>query len=389
MMSERNTTHVQTVVIGGGQAGLSVGYHLARRKLPFVILDASERIGDAWRMRWDSLRLFTPARYAGLAGMRFPGRGDTFPTKQQMADYLETYARHFELPVRSSVRVDRLARRGDGFVVTAGDQRYECENVVVAMADHQVPRVPSFASGLDPGIVQLHSHAYRNPTQLAPGDVLVVGVGNSGADIALEVARTHRTWLSGRESGQVPFAIESPIARHVLVRLVRALGHHVLNTSTPIGRRLRPTLLRRAAPLVRVKIRDLRDAGVERVSRVVGVRDGRPRLADDRTLDVANVIWCTGYEPGFTWIDMPVFDDGGLPRYERGVVAEARGLFFVGLHFLYAMTSDTLFGIDRDARHVTRELARRVRFMRETGADHGARSSTGTTGPRPLSDRAA
>ena len=212
-----NTTcdsrELQTIVIGGGQAGLSVGYHLAKRGLPFQILDANPRIGDAWRNRWDSLRLFNPARYAGLPGLRFPARGDTFPTKEQMADYLVDYARRFDLPVRNGVRVDRLWKEGDRFVMTAGTQRFESENVVVAMANYQVPWVPAFARDLDPEIVQLHSHEYRNPSQLREGGVLVVGVGNSGAEIAIEAARSHPTWISGKESGHIPWPIDSLIRK--------------------------------------------------------------------------------------------------------------------------------------------------------------------------------
>ena len=189
----------QTIVIGGGQAGLSVGYHLQRRGIPFLILDASQRIGDAWRQRWDSLRLFTPARYDGLPGWAYPARGDAFITKNQMADYLEAYAKRFDLPVQTGVRVDGLSRQGDRFVVTAGERRFEADQVVVAMANYQVPRVPPFAPELDRRIVQLHSLEYRNPSQLRAGGVLVVGVGNSGADIALEVVRSHPTWLAGKE----------------------------------------------------------------------------------------------------------------------------------------------------------------------------------------------
>jgi putative flavoprotein involved in K+ transport len=285
MGSQRQPERIQTIIIGGGQAGLSVGYHLARRGLPFLILDASERIGDAWRNRWDSLQLFTPARYAGLPGLRFPARGDAFPTKDQMADYLESYAERFDLPVLSGVRVDRLWRHGHHFLMAAGDLRFEADQVVVAMADYQTPRLPSFAQKLDPGILQLHSQHYRNPAQLKEGGVLVVGAGNSGADIGIEVARTHPTWMSGKESGHIPFRIEGVVARHLLVRMVRFVGHQVLTVSTPVGRRLRPKLLSRAAPLVRVKPEDLAAAGVERVPRVVGVRDGRPLLADDRVLE--------------------------------------------------------------------------------------------------------
>jgi putative flavoprotein involved in K+ transport len=354
---------VQTIVVGGGQAGLAVGHQLRRRGLPFLILDANARVGDAWRSRWDSLRLFTPARYAGLPGLRFPARGDSFPTKDQMADYLEAYARHFELPICHGVRVESLSREGGRFQLKAGERHYEADNVVVAMANYQRPRRPAFAAEFDRHIVQLHSHEYRDASQLRDGSVLVVGAGNSGADISLECSRTRETFLSGTETGHVPFPIESALGRFVLVRLVRFFGHHVLTLATPLGRRLRPKLLHTAAPLVRVRPVDLAAAGVERVARVAGVRDGRPLLADGRVLEPANVIWCTGYDPGFSWIRLPVFDERGDPRHERGVGREVPGLYFVGLHFLYSMTSATLLGVGRDAGHVAKAIASRVREL--------------------------
>lgn len=206
---------VETVIVGGGQAGLSVGYHLAQRGQPFLILDAHERVGDAWRTRWDSLRLFTPGRYNSLAGMPFPGPVRSFPTKDEVADYLERYAARFELPIETGVRVDRLSKNGERFVLTAGDRQFEADNVVVAMATHQVPWTPPFASDLDPEIAQLHAGEYRNPSQLQEGAVLVVGVGNSGGEIAVEVADSHPTWLAGKESGHVPFRIEGTAARFI------------------------------------------------------------------------------------------------------------------------------------------------------------------------------
>jgi len=294
------TNSYKTVVIGGGQAGLVTGYYLQHRQQDFVILDASERVGDAWRSRWDSLRLFTPARYNGLPGMPFPAPAHSFPTKDQMADFLEAYAARFNLPVLSGVRVSKLSRNGGHFVVAAGDRRFEADNVIVAMASYQRPRVPTFAQQLDPGIVQMHSHAYRNPAQLQDGGVLIVGAGNSGAEIAFEVARSHPTWLSGRDVGHIPFRIEGTAARVLLARLVlRGLFHHVLAVNTPIGRKLRPKILSQGGPLVRVKPRDLAAAGVERVPKMAGVQDGLPVLEDGRVLDVANVIWCTGFYPGF------------------------------------------------------------------------------------------
>ena len=352
---------VQTLILGGGQAGLAVGYHLARRDLPFLILDANERIGDSWRRRWDSLRLFTPARYNALPGMAFPGPARVFSTKDEVADYLAAYAARFELPLRTGIRVDRLSRNGTGFMVEAGDRRFEADNVVVAMGSDQVPRMPAFADQLDPGIVQLHSGEYRNPAQLQEGSVLVVGAGNSGAEIAIEVVKQHPTWLAGKESGHVPFRIERAAAKFVFLPLLfRFIGHRVLTVRTPIGRRMRPKLLSHGAPLVRVKPKDVVAAGIERVPRVVGARGGLPLLEDGRVLEAANVIWCTGFRPDFSWIDLPVFGDEDEPIepiHRRGIVPNEPGLYFVGLFFLYAMSSGFLPGVGRDAAHIVKAIA--------------------------------
>jgi putative flavoprotein involved in K+ transport len=362
MAHSRNTERIDTVVIGGGQAGLSVGYHLKRLGVPFVILDASASVGDVWRRRWDSLRLFTPARYAGLDGLPFPAPKHAFPTKDEMGDYLEAYAREFSLPVRSGVRVERLSRVGRRFLVVAGDRRVEADQVVVAMANHQRPRVPPFATALRPDIVQLHAIDYRNLRQLREGPTLVAGAGNSGAEIALEAVQGRRTWLAGTETGHIPFRIEGLAARMALTTLVlRVVFHRVLSVDSPIGRRARPRMLHRAAPLVRVKPRDLAAAGVERCPRVAGVRDGLPQLEDGRVLDVANVVWCTGFHPGFSWIDLPVFGPDGDVRHDRGVAADEPGLYFVGLHFLSAMSSEMIHGVGRDAARIAGLVAARER----------------------------
>ncbi|MFL5518021.1 MAG: flavin-containing monooxygenase [Gemmatimonadales bacterium] len=353
----RQSERVETVIIGGGQAGLSVGYYLARRGLPFVILEAKQRIGDAWRARWDSLRLFTPARYDGIAGLPFPAGAHSFPSKDEMADYLEGYAVRFKLPVRTGVKVDRLSREGDRYVVAAGDLRFEADNVVVAMATYQRPRVPAFAAELDPGIVQLHSSDYRNLSQLRKGGVLIVGAGNSGSEIAMEAARAgYPTWMSGRDTGHVPFRIESKAGRYLLPVVFRLVFHRILTVDTPIGRKARPKIVAKGAPLIRVKPEDLAAAGVERVPRTVGMKNGLPLLEDGRVLEVANVVWCTGFHPGFSWIDLPVLKDGE-PEHYRGVVAGAPGLYFVGLHFLYALSSTMIHGVSRDAEHVARTIA--------------------------------
>lgn len=350
----------ESVVIGGGQAGLSVGYHLARRGLPFVILDACERIGDSWRKRWDSLHLFTPARFDGLDGMPFPAPPDAYPSKDEMADYLEAYARRFRLPVRSGTKVERLTYENGVFVIEAGNARFEADNVIVAMSNFQKPRIPPFARDLDPDIRQLHSSEYRNLSQLKKGGVLLVGAGNSGAEIALEAALGgHATWLAGRDTGYLPFRLAGSGALMLPAWLVlRLIFHRVLTVKTPVGRAARRKLGSHGGPLIRVKPAQLAAAGVVRAGKVTGVRDGKP-LVNGMPLDVANVIWCTGFVPGFSWIDLPVIQ-GDEPVHESGVVREYPGLYFVGLHFLHAMSSVMVHGVGRDADRIAGLVAQRV-----------------------------
>jgi putative flavoprotein involved in K+ transport len=350
------TFSYETIVIGGGQAGLSTGYYLQQLGRDFVILDANERIGDAWRKRWDSLRLFTPAHYNGLPGMPFPAPAHSFPTKDHMADYLEAYAARFELPFRTSVEVDKLSKQGGRFVVTAGEQRFEADNVVVATGGYHGPRIPAFARELDPGIVQLHSSEYRRPSQLQEGGVLVVGAANSGAEIALEVSRSHQTWLSGRHPGSDPLGSEAWWTKLVIPVFWFALSH--LTVNTPIGRTVANQLRTHGLPVVRVKPGDLLAAGVERIhGRTVGARDGLPVLEDGHALAVTNVIWCTGFQPDFGWIDLPIFGDDGQPMHQRGVVTSEPGLYFVSLIFLSAATSSLVGGVGRDAAYIADQIA--------------------------------
>lgn len=345
---------LDVIVIGGGQAGLSVGYHLAQTGARFVILDANERVGDSWRKRWGSLRLFTPAKFDGLDGMPFPAPRNYFPTKDEMADYLEAYALRFQLPVRNGVRVQRLFKRDGRYVVTAGILELEARQVVVAMAKYQRAKVPAFAAGISTEIIQVHSCDYRSSGQLQPGGVLLVGAGNSGADIALETVRAGRkTWLAGANTGEIPFRPESFLGRNLLGPLVLGfIFHYLLTVKTPLGRKARQGVLAKGTPLIRVKRRDLTAAGVERTPRVVGVRDGLPLLEDGRTLAVTNVIWCSGFDSGFDWIDLPVFGDDGEPTHKSGMVESQPGLFFIGLPFLHAMSSSMIHGVGRDAARI-------------------------------------
>lgn len=348
------------IVIGGGQAGLAMGYHFARRGVPFVILDAGPRIGDRWRQRWDSLQLFTPAGFDGLDGMKFPADSNVFPSRNEMADYLEQYAARFELPVRNNVRVDRLSRDQGGFAISAGGRHFVADQVVVAMGLYQVPRAPAYASHLDPSVVQMHSFDYRNPSQLADGETLIVGAGNSGAEIAMDLVRSGRpVRLSGRFPGEIPFRIERGLGRLLTRIVLRGLFHHLATLRTPIGRKMRSQLLSGGGDtLIRVKRRDLEAAVLEWVPRVVGIRDGLPELSDGRVLDVKNVVWCTGFDQGLSWIDLPLFGADGHPIHRRGVSAQ-QGLCFVGHHFLYAASSGMLQGVSRDAKYIAQHIKRR------------------------------
>jgi putative flavoprotein involved in K+ transport len=347
----------QTVVIGGSQAGLAVAYHLQRRGLPFVVVDEHHRVGDAWRNRWDSLRLFTPAPYDGLPGVPFPGSGSTYPTKDAVADYLEAYAREFGLPMRTGVTVQRLSAANGRFDVFCGSEALPAHNVVVATGAFHHPRIPAFAGALGNAIGQLHSRDYRNRSQVRAGGVLVVGAGNSGAEIAMELASGHRTWLSGPDTGQEPTRAGSIPDRFVTPLLWLAATR--LTVKSRPGRKLRDRFLDppRGIPLGRVRRKDIIAAGIERVGRTTGVRDGYPLLEDGRVLEVSTVIWCTGYTPDFSWIDLPLQTRHGYPVQDRGIVESIPGLYFVGLPFLHSLSSALLGGVGRDAAHIVDHIA--------------------------------
>lgn len=363
MDGNRTTKNVDTVVIGAGQAGLSAGYHLAKKSLPFLILDADERIGDHWRDRWDSLRLYSPARYDSLPGMRFPAPSSHWPTGREMADYLQAYTRRFDLPVRSASRVVRVEQDPGGFVLSTADGgRFAAAQVIVATGPFREPNIPPFARQLDPSIRQMHSHEYRNPGQLQAGPVLVVGLSHSGADIAFEAADSgHPTILSGKSHGQLPIRVTDRKWAMIGWPIVEFVFAHVLTMRTPMGRRMRPEIRKGGGPLIRIRLGDLDRAGVERHdAKTVGVRDGRPVLADGTARDVSNVIWATGYRPDYSFIAAPILGDDGWPIEQRGVSPTVPGLYFLGVPFQYAFSSMLVAGAGRDAAHVVGHIAQRV-----------------------------
>jgi putative flavoprotein involved in K+ transport len=354
--------HIETVIVGAGQAGLSTAHELRRRGHDCVVLDRGHRVGDGWRRQWDTLRLYSPAKFDGLRGMPFPADPWSFPGKDEVADYLEAYAARFELPIRLGTRVERVAPAPDGgFRVLTDTGEIRCGNVVVATGTFgRAPNVPAAARELDPGILQLHSSEYRRPAQLRPGPVLVVGASHSGTEIAYETAQTHPTTLVGRDTGEIPIPWGSRRLRVAFPVLLFA-WRHVVTRRTPLGRKEMAHVRAHGGPMLRVKRADLAARGVVRhEARVVGAREGRPLLDDGTLVEAANVVWATGFRQSFEWIDLPVFGADGWPREYRGVVGEAPGLFFCGLSFQYAFSSMLVAGAGRDAEHVARRIVARA-----------------------------
>ena len=336
----------ETVIIGAGQAGLAAGYWLSKQDNDFVILDANARVGDVWRNRWDSLQLFTPAKYSGLPGMAFPGNPYHLPARTQVADYMEWYAQVNELPVRTGVRVSSVRRVAGLFEIETDDVRFQAHNVIVATGAFQTPVIPGFAKELDAGIFQVHSSGYRNSAQLPDGDVMVVGAANSGAQIALEISRTRNVILAGRSVGSFP--------RRVLGRdLFDWLWATVMKPGADsfIGRRIRRDVLSGTDKLIGMSEKDLLSTTLRRTGRVSGVKDGAPVLDDGSIANVGSIVWCTGFRPDFRWIDAPVFGEDGYPRHTRGAT-EVPGLYFLGLRFLYRLNSSLVGGVGADAQHV-------------------------------------
>lgn len=357
MTELRSQKDVDVVVVGAGQAGLATSYYLNREGIDHVVLDGAGRIGDSWRARWDSLRLFTPANYDGLPGMPFPAPAGSFPTKDETAAYLEAYVEHYRLPVRLGQRVDRLSQQGSRYLLTAGGQTITASHVVVATGAHQTKRIPAWAGTVDGSTRQLHVADYRNPTQLQPGPALVVGAGNSGTEIAIELAEAgHQTLLAGNSTGHIP-----RVARTFNGLFFWFLANKIFSIDTPIGRKMRPQAQARGGPLISLTFKDVAAAGVELAPRVTGILEGRPVLEDGREVDVANIIWCTGFGHDFSWIDLPDVRPDQLPEHDRGVMPSHAGLYFIGLPFHSKLASAFIGGVGDDAKNLVATIAARLK----------------------------
>jgi putative flavoprotein involved in K+ transport len=355
---QRQGDRLDVVVVGGGQSGLAMAWHLQRQGLNFVVLEAGPELGHTWRSRWDSLKLFTPAQYDALPGMAFPAPADTYPAKDPVADYLQAYAKAFDLPVRLNARATSLVQTDGGFEVKAAGQTYRARQVVVATGPFQVPFVPPQARGLDPSVAQVHSADYRNPEHLPEGPVLVVGGGNSGFQIAEELAATRQVDLS--IATRYPMLPQRPAGRDLFWWLTRLGLLRVTVTSRP-GRRMS-----RRDFVIGTNRRRLEGKGVRFRPRLVDAEGRTVRFADHRLLeDVGVVVWATGYRPDYGWIEVPGVVREGHVVQRRGV-AEVPGLYFVGLSWQHTRGSALLGFVQQDAAYVADRIQAQQAAMSAT-----------------------
>jgi putative flavoprotein involved in K+ transport len=342
------TKRREVVVVGGGQAGLAIGYLLLRQGRNFAILEAAEEPAAAWRERWDSLKLFTPARYNSLPGLPFPGDPDSYPGRDEVVAYLTDYARHFDLPVELASPVRAIRTIGGAYVVELDHRVYEAEQVVIATGPFQVPFVPALAERLDPVVVQLHSTDYRSPEGIPDGRVLVVGGGNTGFQIAEELSAGREVHLSiGSRQMPLPQRI---LGRDLFWYLDRTGLIRKTRTSR-LGRRMegRDTLIGSTPRALR------RRHGVELHGRATDAAGFTVTFRDGSTLEVGTVLWATGFRVDHSWVDVPVFDDKGRPRHRRGVT-ESPGLYFLGLSWQHTRGSALLGWVKDDAEYIAEQI---------------------------------
>ena len=341
---------LDVLVIGGGQAGLAMGHHLAQRGSRFLILDASAEIGQVWRTRWDSLRLFTPPQYDNLPGLPFPAAPDTYPGKDAVADYLQIYAAHSQLPVRSGTAVTSLISSGGQYVAKAADQEIQARQVVVATGPFQVPFTPALADHLDPAVPQIHSADYRRPDTVPPGKVLVVGAGNSGCQIALELSATHQVELSVART--IPTVPQRPLGRDIWWWATR-VGLSRVTARSRLGKRLATR-----DQIIGVGPRQLnRRHGVRLRPRATAATGRTVTFADGQTTEFDAVLWATGYTTDHSWINVPpAKDEQGRIRHDRGVTP-APGLYMLGLTWQHTRTSALLGWVGNDAAYLADRIA--------------------------------
>jgi putative flavoprotein involved in K+ transport len=347
---------LDVLVIGAGQAGLALGFHLKKTSLHFQFVDLHARVGDSWRNRYASLVLFTPRAYSALPGLAVPGDPDGYPTEDEMADYLETYANHFDLPVVKRTGIRRLERVVDGSfrAITEAGEPIECRAVVLATGAFQRPAIPSISKGLSAEVTQLAPEEYKTPGQLSPGRVLVVGDGATGRQIALELTANHEVLLAvGRPRRVSPDRILGKSVFWWMDKLgalrasrESAIGRYLMNADPFPGKGL--------------ELKQLQRRGVDVMGRVVHAESKRISFADGETAEVDSVLWATGYRDDTDWVAIPEAKDAhGNFLHQRGL-SPVPNLYFIGRSWQWTRGSALFAGVGEDAAYLTDHIVKHL-----------------------------
>ncbi|MGN7454203.1 flavin-containing monooxygenase [Paenibacillus pasadenensis] len=344
------TTNV--LVIGGGQAGLAAGYYLTLAGIDFIIVDGSSRVGDSWRNRYDSLLLFTPKGYSELPGLSFPGKKEQLPNKNETADYLETYASNFQLPLHLNTSVISLNKSNGLFYITTNKEDYIARHVIIATGPFHKEAIPDIASKISTDVKQIHSASYKNPEQLSEGDTLVVGAGNSGTQIAVEISKHRKVYLS---SGHRPLLLPLHIGGKNIFYWFDKLGILKATAHSFIGKKIQS----RPDPIFGFELKKrIKASAITLVPRTIDAKNKSIIFSDGSQREFTNIIWSTGFKPDYKWLELShVINERGAIKHERGITPES-GLYIVGMPWQHRRTSALIGGVGLDAQHVVNEIIR-------------------------------
>jgi putative flavoprotein involved in K+ transport len=337
--------NIEVLVIGAGQAGLAMGYYLKKAKLSFVLVDAAKQVGDVWRNRYDSLVLFSPRAYSSLPGMDLPGDPEGFPTKDEIAKYLETYANYFSIPIHLNTNVEKLEQIDDKYRVITSQGNFIAKNVVIAAGPFQKPFIPKLHGTVSKRIFQIHTSEYRRPSQLPEGSILVVGGGNSGSQIATELSASRKVYLS---TGHEIVFIPHRILNRSIFWWLDVLGLSKVSVDTKLSK-----FLKKTEPVIGMELKPLIASGkVKLKERAISFHDQHIKFKDGSTIKVDSIIWATGFQFDFSWIDIPgILDHQKRPLHQRGI-SPVKGIYFLGLPWLSRVGSAQLNGVGHDAKYL-------------------------------------
>jgi len=345
----------ETIVIGAGQAGLAMGYYLKQNNKRFLILDKGQALGEVWKIRYDSLKLFTPRMYSSLPGLPLEGKQQDFPSKNEIANYIKRYSETFALPVELNTEVLSVTKNEEDFCVETTKGIFYATNVVVATGPFQKKRIPRFSGSLSENILQLHSSEYRNPSQLQQGSVLVVGGGNSGAQIAVELSEEKETYLA---ISKKPRYFPLMIGGMSVFWWLDKLGILKVTNTSFIG----DMLQKKGDPIFGGQLKHaIKDWGISLKGKVINVDYKKVTFEDSTTLEVKNIIWATGFQQEYEWIKVDgVINNRKEIIHNRGI-SPVKGLYFLGLPWQSRRGSSLLQGVGYDAKYIIEHMKNTVK----------------------------